>query len=389
MKKILFVIYSMKYGGAERSLVNLLQELPEDKYQVDLLLFQRVGDFLEQIPAWINVLQTPEDIERLYAPLRKTKLRGFTKVLGTGCSRLARRSRKPQLAFRWRNFYRKKISALEKHYDVAVAYAGTENLYFIVDRVKADKKLVWIHNDYRTAGYSKVDDAPYFDVVDEIVSVSAECVEVLREEFPQHSEKMHYVENITSSGVIRGQAQRYKPEEYRQDGANFLSIGRLHPQKGFDLAIRAAAILKKQGVSFCWYIIGDGPLREELKKQIQDEQVEDCVVLLGTRNNPYPYIYHALAVVQPSRYEGKSVVLDEAKILAKPIVATAYPTVRDQVADGQEGIITEMTPEGIAAGIRRMLEDGELRERIHTYLAGREYGNQQEVDKYMTLFDRS
>ena len=109
MKKILFVIYSMKYGGAEKSLVNLLQELPEDRYEVDLLLFQKKGDFLQQIPQWVHVLDTPKDIEVLYAPLKQTGVRGYMKLMGTVCARIARRTKKSQTAFRWRHFYSKKI----------------------------------------------------------------------------------------------------------------------------------------------------------------------------------------------------------------------------------------------------------------------------------------
>lgn len=387
MKKILFVIYSMKYGGAEKSLANLLQELPSDQYEVDLLLFQKVGDFLQQIPAWVNVLDTPEDIERLYAPLRKTGLAGFTKVLGTGCSRLARKTKKSQAAYRWRKFYSRKIRPLAKHYDVAAAYAGSENLYFITEKVSADRKIVWIHNDYRTAGYSKADDLPYLTQMDAIVSVSKECVDVLREEFPQFSQRLYCVENITSSSVTRRQAELYAPEEYRNGDCNILSVGRLHPQKGFDMAVEAAAILKKNGLRFHWHIIGDGPLREMLTKQIREAGVEDCVSLLGTRKNPYPYIRGCDLLVQSSRYEGKSVVLDEAKILCTPIVATAYPTVHDQISDGREGVITPMTPQGIADGIEKLLGDSDAQEAIRGYLASREYGNQQEVDKYIQLLN--
>jgi len=387
MKKLLFVIYSMGYGGAEKSLANLMNELPENIYEVDLLLFQKKGDFLTQLPSWVNVLDTPADMERLYAPIKKLGFRGFNKVLGTVCSRIARKSKKEQRAFRWKHFYSKKINKLDKHYDVAIAYSGSENMYFIRDKVDADKKLVWIHNDYRTAGYSKKDDLPYFENMDGIISVSKECVDVLKEEFPQHQDRMYYIENITSSAVVRKQAELFVPEEYTEDRNNLLSIGRLHPQKGFDLAIEAAAILKKNGINFCWYILGEGPLREKLTQQIQKFGVEDHFVLLGTRNNPYPYIKHCAFVVQPSRYEGKSVVLDETKILQKPIVATNYPTVWDQVLEDKEGIIADMTPEGIAQGIERMLSDHNLRQSIMQYLSSNEYGNSDEIHKYRKVID--
>lgn len=387
MKKILFVIYSMKYGGAERSLANLLQTLPEDKYQADLLLFQKTGDFLEQLPGWVNVLETPEDIEQLYAPVRKTKLKAWVKIVGTGLSRLAKKSVKERAAWRWKNVYGRKIRGLEKEYDVAVAYAGSENLYFIRDKVKARRKIVWVHNDYRTAGYSKADDAPYFDDMDAIVSVSAECVEVLRQEFPQHSGKIHCIENITSASSVRKQSELFFPEEYDKNRYNILSVGRMHPQKGFDMAVEAASILKKQGCCFHWYLIGDGPLRSRLEQKIEQFDVADCFSLLGTRLNPYAYIKNSALLVQSSLYEGKSIVLDEAKMLCTPIVATAYPTVRDQVKDGDEGLITELSSEGIAEGIQRLMEDRKTYEHIKNYLAAHDYGNEAECEKYMELLD--
>ena len=124
------------------------------------------------------------------------------------------------------------------------------------------------------------------------------------------------------------------------------------------------------------------------QKTDQKENVEDCFILLGVRENPYPYIKNCNFVVQSSRYEGKSVVLDEAKILCKPIVATAYPTVKDQVEDGKEGLVVEMSPNGIAQGVKQMIENEVLRKNIEQYLSHHEYGNQNEVQKYMDLIDK-
>ena len=103
------------------------------------------------------------------------------------------------------------------------------------------------------------------------------------------------------------------------------------------------------------------------KQLIKKFGVEENFILLGARENPYPDIANAKLFVQPSRYEGKSVVLDEAKILATPIVATAYPTVGDQLSNEQEGIIVEMNPNSIAEGIERLIEDTSLRDKIHEY----------------------
>jgi len=382
MKKVLFVIYALNYGGAERSLVNLLQELPPEKYQVDLLLFRKWGAFIQQLPPWVRVLDTPEELGGLYAPVRKAGKYAATKVLSTICSKIARRNKKAAAAFRWKHFYGKKIKPLTEHYDIAVAYVGAEIMYFVRDKVNADRKLVWIHNDYRTAGYSAVDDRSYFADMDEIVSVSEECVEVLRQEFPEYQDKMHYIANITSSTLIRKQADAFVTEEFAQCDCNILSVGRLWPQKGFDMAIDAARILKSRGFVFRWFVVGDGYLREKLQKQIENAGLEREFALLGTRNNPYPYIKNCTLLAQTSRYEGKSVVLDEGKILCAPIVTTAYPTAADQIADGEEGLIVEMSPEGIADGIASLLTDETRRLKLKQYLSNREYGNQQEVEKY-------
>lgn len=385
MKKILFVIYSLGYGGAERSLINLLNELPQDRYQADVLLFHRCGDFLQQVPNWVRVLDTPKGTKQLYGPVKNAGMYLPVKIAATAYARLKRRGKKAQSALRWKKVYRKMMGSLPEKYDVAIAYVGSEVMYFVHDCVQAERKLVWIHNDYRTAGYSKPDDEPYLQNMDGIVSVSEGCVETLKQEFPELQEKIHYVENITSSASVRAMAGAFMPPEY-QDGQNIiLSIGRLMPQKGFDIAIQTAALLKKRGVSFQWYVAGDGYLRNELEKQIEKLEVQDCFMLLGTRNNPYPYIRHCTLLVQSSRYEGKSVVLDETKILCKPIVATGYPTAGDQINDGKEGIITGMTPESLADGIERLLNDPELRRQMGCYMEQNEYGNQSEVEKYVKL----
>ena len=387
MKKVLFAIHSLGFGGAERSLVNLLNELPEDKYRVDLMLFHQKEGFGDQLPEWVNVLKTPRSIHRLYGKLGPKWKYPLSRLAGTAVSRLARKNKKAQKAFRWKYFYRPRIENLPGHYDVAVAYVGGEIMYYIRDCVSAGRKLVWIHNDYRTAGYSKADDKSYFKDMDAIASVSQQCVDVLREEFPEHGDKLHTIENITSSAVVRSLAQAYAPEEYDANTHNILSIGRLWAQKGFDMAVDAAAILKKQGYKFRWFIIGIGSLEEDLRRQIAERDLQEEFVLLGSRSNPYPYIRHCSLLVQPSRWEGKSVVLDEAKILAAPIVATAYPTVADQIEDGKEGLICEMNPEGIAKAVARMLDDGDLRRSMAEYLSAREYGNQAEAEKYMRLID--
>ena len=354
---------------------------------MDVLLFQRKGALMAQLPEGVRVLETPDALNRLYGPVKKAGRYALPKLMGKGLAMLAQRTRKAQAGWRWKHVYGKLIPRLQGHYDVAVAFSGSEIQYFVADCVDADRKIVFVHNDYRTAGYSAVFDEASFGKMDAIVSISRRCVEVLEEIFPQYCDRMLYLENITSSAVVKDRAAAFEPPEFAPDRVNILSVGRLWAQKGFDMAVDAAALLKQAGVKFRWFVLGEGDLRQPLQQQIDALGLADDFCLLGARENPYPYMRGCDVLVQSSRYEGKSVVLDEAKMLSKPIVATAYPTVADQVADGREGLVVPMSAEGIAQGVRRMLTDDELRCGITAYLGDHEYGNQAEVEKYIKLLD--
>lgn len=386
MKKLLFVMPALGGGGAEKSLVNLLNEIPSDKYEIDLLLFKKVGMFIRQVPSNVNILDQTPALKGVYAPFSKSGIYLPIKIFGNVCSRIFESGMSAQKAFLWKFFYSKVVEKLDKEYDVAIGYLGGESTDYILDKVKAKKRIHWVHNDYRKLGMSKKYDVIVFDKVDAIVTISDECLGILKEEFPQYAQKCFCIANITSSKVIRAHAESFYPEEYQGISNILLSVGRLSEQKGFDLAISAAHIMKENALRFKWFIIGSGALKHKLEEQIRREGVEDYICLLGPRENPYPYIKNCDIFVQTSRFEGKSVVLDEAKILAKPIVATAYPTVKDQIQSEKEGLITELSPQEIAHCLRHLLEDQSMRDAIKSYLSSHEYGNCDELQKYVSLF---
>ena len=332
----------------------------------------------------VNVLDPPMVLKNLYSGRSKER------VIGTIISRVLYGKSGKASAFRWKYFYSKHVDMLPGKYDVVLSYTSNEILYYADEKTIADKKIVWIHNDYIAAHHPKDYDYPHLKNMDAIVTISNKCADILKEEFPEFKGKIYNIPNITSSIVLKSRAKEFYPEEYNglDDKIKILSIGRLHSQKGFDMAISAAAILKSGGLKFEWFVIGNGELQGKLNEQIKREGVEDCFKLIGVRENPYPYIKNCDILLQTSRFEGKSVVLDETKILAKPIVATAYPTVKDQIIDGSEGVICEMSPQGIAYGVNKLLKDKQLLRSIELYLSQHEYGNQQKVSKYIDLIDK-
>ena len=159
------------------------------------------------------------------------------------------------------------------------------------------------------------------------------------------------------------------------------------PVKGYDLAIKAARVLKEQGFVFCWIVIGEGQERKTLEEMINKYNLGESFKLIGLRSNPYAYISKADIAVQSSKYEGKSIFVDEAKILGKVFVSTNYETVYDQIEDGQTGVVVEMTPESLANGIMCAYKDNVLRDTIQNNLQRENLDNIKEIENYYNVYE--
>ena len=208
MKRLLFVMPALVCGGAERSLINLLNELSPEEYSMDLLLFRKEGDFLPLVPDYVNILDTPEDMKRLYGPLSKAGKFAPVKLFGSFIGRIF--DGKPSeghMMLRWKKFYSKVISPLPQKYDAAIAYLEGESAYYICDFVDAAKRLVWIHSDYSKLGQRASEDLPYFEKADYVVTISVHCADVLKESFPSVKDRVCVLENITSAAAVRKLAE--------------------------------------------------------------------------------------------------------------------------------------------------------------------------------------
>ena len=393
MKRILFVIPSMRIGGAEKSLANLLNLIDLNEYDINLLMFKPGGELLQQIPSGIHVLETDPSLFYAYkcdknvfsckAGVRSEILRifstGVCKILYGNCARQKR----------WTKFYKALLPKLDSEYDVAIGYLEGDASYYVIDKVNAKRKILWVHSNFDNI--KKNEDASvykeYFCEADKVVSISDKCVQVLQDNYPDMRNKFVFLPNLTSSVVLKNTAKAAIDEKFLKDIFNIVSVGRLTEAKGFDMAIDALKILKERKVPVHWWIVGDGELREGLEKQVRNNGVEQYLTFLGSKSNPYPYMNNADLIVQTSRWEGKSVVLDEAKILGKPILATAYATVKDQVINGKEGVIVEMNAEAIALEIEHLIKDKSTLKSIQQYLMNHDYGNQNEIIKYYELFE--
>ncbi|MCA0755380.1 glycosyltransferase [Paenibacillus sp. N4] len=395
-KKLLFVMNSMTCGGAEKSLISFLQTLDYSAYEVDLFLFKHEGLFMANIPEETNLLEAPENYKYFDMPfkaaltqcLQKGEIASMTARLQLGAlMRIEKNAARCEQRV-WK-YISKSIGKLEKKYDVAVGFLEKNPIYFIVDKVMADKKLGWIHTNYTNLGMDPVIDEPYFQKLDHIVTVSDECAKALQDNFQSQKEKIKVLYNIVSPPMIRQLAKRPLQAAMNNDRSciNITTVARLNYVKGIDFAVLACKLLAREGYPVIWKVLGLGSEKEtrECKALIEEHGLTDRFLLLGVTENPYPFIENADIYVQPSRLEGKSIAVDEAKILRKPIVVTNFPTAKDQIDHERNGLIVAMNPEGIAEGIKRLLNEPGLMNTFSEQLAAEPLGTEAEVEKFYQL----
>lgn len=389
-KNILFVINNLNCGGAEKALISLFQCIDYSLYNVDLFLFKHEGIFLNKIPPQVNLLEQPKEYkyydmsikEAIKLCLRKGRVDiAIYRILAGFIFRLEKnRSRCEQRTWKYLS---KSLPKVNKQYDAAIGFLEKNPIYYCVDKVNAKKKIGFIHNDYDKLGMEPNIDSKYFKNLDSVVTVSEECADVLKRRFPFFSEKVEVMYNIVSPKMIYKLSLEELDLNYK--GKMIVSVGRLNNQKGFDLAIESCKTLVEQGYKFKLYIIGEGTERDNLQKMILENNLQNIIILLGIKENPYPYIRKADIYLQPSRFEGKSIAIDEAKILHKPIVVTNFSTAKDQIVHNENGLIVNMDSQSIAEGIERLLTDNYLSEKFSQNLSIERLGTESEIQKIYKL----
>ena len=388
-KSLLFILPSLAGGGAEKSLVTLLSLIDYSRYDVDLFLFRREGLFLPNVPEEVNIIDGGEGYSlfdgEASAYIKKCvkNLRFFDSLNRLVYSRAVAKGDRKAI---WSSL-KKALPRIKKHYDVAVGYLEGNANYYCVDCVDADIKIGYVHNDYSKLGFDEDFDRPFFERLDKLVSVSPECSDVLKKTFPKMAERIFTVENISSPEALRQLAVGAPAEYTGVDSRILLTVGRFSPQKGYDTAVDAAKILKDNGVEFKWFAIGKGELKSAIEEKINRYGLQEDFILLGEKSNPYPYINNCDIYVQPSNFEGKSIAIDEAKAFSKPIVATKFSTVFDQLSDGETALLAEIDAADVAKRITQLINDDALCKRLSDTLARTHKGNEEELEKFYALLE--
>lgn len=376
-------------GGAEKALITMLNLFDYSRYEVDLFLFRKQGLFLPSVPTQVNLTDAGEKYKLFDGSLTtciKTSITRLDFAFAANRIRYSAALKSGNRKAIW-SCIKKALPKPDKHYDIAVAYLEGTATYYCVDCVDADVKIGYIHNDYSKLGLDKDFDRPFFEKLDYLVSVSDECVKVLAETFPDFENKIKLMLNIVSPTMLDSLGKESAAEYETAVGKKLLTIGRFSAQKGYDMAVDAAKILCDRGLDFKWFAIGKGDLQNQIVNRIKELQLEDRFILLGEKANPYPYIKNCDIYVQPSYFEGKSIAVDEAKIFAKPVVCTKFPTVYDQLEDNATALLAEINAESIAEKIETLLNSEELCKTLSENLKKEKTGNEEEIDKFYALME--
>ena len=393
---ILIFSQAMELGGVERSLLGLLDSIDYDRYDVDLFLMRHSGELMPYLNPKVKLLPEIPQYASLAVPMTPLLKSGQFGVLsGRLKGKLAARSfdkrhpsDKPSVtALTYSHKYTLNSMPLisGKTYDLAISFLTPH--YFARERVRAKKYAAWIHTDYTAISFDRAEELSMWNGYDTVCGVSEQASQSFRTAFQELSEKVCTIENILPKELICRQAEEPQTDMPSDGAIRLLSVGRFCDAKNFDNVPDICRRLAEDGLNVKWYLIGYGGDEPLIRRKIAEAGMQDRVIILGKKGNPYPYMRACDLYVQPSRYEGKAVTVREAQLLGKPVVITNYATSAGQLEDGVDGVIVPIDNAGCAAGIAALLRDPVRMRALSENCAKRDYTNSAEVEKIYALME--
>lgn len=393
-KKILFIMPSMFIGGAERSLLGLLDSIDYSLYDVDLFLYRHEGEFLKYINYNVNIIPNIKKYNTFDVSIKKLLpgrlfLFGVSRIFGKIALKFHCMFSKEHEGV-WMNMqYLSKylqwlLPEIYGNYDCAVSFLGIPDV--LVNKVDSRIKISWNHTDYTVINPCRKYDLKVYSKIDYISSVSDVCTKQFLQVYPDLKNKAITLENILSKKFLTEQADE-DVNDFEYSGIKLLSVGRFCEAKNFDNIPAICKLIREKGLNIKWYLIGYGTDEEIIRSKIKEFDMEDNVIILGKKINPYPYIKNCDLYVQPSRYEGKAVTVREAQMLCKPVVITKFATSSSQLKDGYDGIIVPMDNQGCADGIAKLLNNKVLMQQLSENCAENDYSNSQEINKLYDIIE--
>ena len=389
-------MHYLELGGAEMALIGLLNALDPERVDVDLFIYSHQGPLMKFIPEWVNLLPEVKEYSMIERPMGEALRNGqFGVVAGRLLARMRHKRHIRKARFTGDDgsimqYVGNCVTPMlpkinpEVEYDLCISFLTPHNIGR--DKVRARKRLAWIHTDYSTVHVNAALELPVWGAYDYIAAISPEVHSSFIRTFPALKSKVVDIENILSSDFVRCRAEEAAVASEFSGSVNLLSIGRFCTAKNYDNVPDIARRIVESGhPDLKWYIIGYGGDEALIRRKISEAGMEEHVILLGKKENPYPYIKACDIYVQPSRYEGKSVTVREAQMLGKPVAVTAYPTAASQINDGIDGVIVLLDNEGCARALAEFIKDNDKQRSLIEYCKNNDFSNVSEVEKIYNL----
>lgn len=385
-KRILIVNKSLKMGGVQRALINMLNEL-SDHYDITVFFFYDDGELKNHLPKNVHRIKSNFLLKSIGMTMEQARSSGnfliyFFRLFAAVWSRLFSNWLPITLAI----YHQRKL----KGFDIAISYiqdSNSKSLYsgynrFVLDRVEARMKIAWIHGDYLLSGLNTARNRALYKRFDKVVSVSKGCMDKFLEANPDFIDKACYVYNIYPINEIRRLSATNEHVIPRENVLRFVTVARLGWEKGFVRAIEVMSRLKTDGYRFKWYIVGDGIEKETIAETIKRENIQNEIVLIGHKDNPYPYMKQADIFLLPSMHEAAPMSIGEAMICGTPVIATDYASANEQIKDGIDGLIAENSFEGLYSILKMILDNPSLLEKFREHIFQNEYNNELSLEQH-------
>lgn len=379
-------------GGVETTLLTLLNKLDYENYNIDLLLITDIGTFLHKIPnkVQVKILSIPESEWGVFYGYKKAIIKLlkhgrihtiFKLLLGKKFKLSEDRENNVKYFEQVKN----KFPMYDKQYDLAIDYFGYASFttFYTAEKVRANKKISWVHSRFSTIGASNLN--KYYQKFDKIYAVSKDTKEDFLSCVIIENNKIEVFYNLIDYKKIRRLGNEKIENNYNNHSITILTVGRLEKVKGIDMAVEVARILDKNNYDFCWYIIGDGTERNNIQKLICKYNLNDKFILLGLKENPFPYIKNCDIYVQPSRYEGYCTTTNEARILAKPVITTNVYGANEQFVNGENGIIVEFDKSQLTNAIAGLIKSKSIRDSFSQKLKELNYDYTFQLKQFYKL----
>tara|TARA_Y100001958_G_C21247945_1_gene579984 strand:- start:5554 stop:6762 length:1209 start_codon:yes stop_codon:yes gene_type:complete len=390
-KKIAFILPQMNQGGPARDFLNICDIIDHNKYEITLILFKPGGNFFSEISSKVKIrLAQPREVfeteininwfTKIKWKIIKLTIRVFSKFLKLFLDKSENTNWAITEIF---------INKLKGKYDLSMSLSEGISNYFLVNFIDAKIKVGRIPTDYLVAKLDRKFDIKYFQKLDLIATNSKLNLDILCNIFPEINKKFLHVETIVNPIILNKLAIKGKGFNDNFDGIRLVTLSRLDDTKGIDIAIKACKILVNKGnKKIKWYVFGDGSdlIKNKYSQMINDYNLNSHFYLMDPVNNPYPFVKQSNIYIQPSRYEGNSNAVIEAKALFRPVVLTNFNTSKEHLTNMFDGVISkDISEKGLANSIQLLISDSKLVSKIKNNLKNSIKGNQNELNKILNL----